>query len=380
MLILTFTTLLISSAMLRGQSTNGTILGGVKDSSGAAVPNAKVSVTNLQTNVAKTVQTDNLGNYEIPGLLPGTYQVLVEAEGFKTSLQRGFLLDARATVRVDASLVIGAVQTKIEVTGTTPAITTENSTIADELSAEEVKHLPLNFRGTYSGGAIFLVSTLPGVQTDNGYNLTLAGGHTSMNDLTVDGFSIMSNRFNNGITQLLPSTESISEVSVTSELGNAEIGQVGQISFIGHGGTNTYHGSLFDYFQNDALDAVPLFATQKAQKRANDFGGALGGPVRFPGYDGKNRTFFFVDWESNRNHTSNSIVEGVPTAEMRSGNFSALCNSYDASGICNSPTGTTLQNPFTGQPYPNNTIPQNQLNPVSQKVLTTFYPQPNFNS
>ncbi len=380
MLVLTCVSLLLSTAALRGQSTNAEILGMVKDSTGASITNAKVSANNIQTNLGKTVLTNNLGSYEIPGLLPGTYEVLIEAEGFKSSLQRGFVLEARATVRVDATLVVGSVQTKMEVTGTTPAITTENSTIADELSAEEVKDLPLNFRGTYSGGAIFLVSMLPGVQTDNGYNLTLAGGHTSMNDLTVDGFSIMSNRFNNGITQLLPSTEAISEVSVTSELGNAEIGQVGQISFIGHGGTNTYHGSLFEYFQNDALDAIPLFATKKAQKRANDFGGALGGPVRLPGYSGKDRTFFFFDWESNRNHTSNSIIEGVPTPEMRAGNFSALCGSYDVNGICNSPTGVTLNNPFTGQPYPNNTIPQSQLNAVSLNVLNTFYPQPNFNS
>ncbi len=373
--------LLICTGALKAQSTNGTVLGTVKDSSGGAVPAAQVAVINSETNVGKTVLTDNDGSYEILGLLPGTYDVRVEAKGFASSVQRGFVLSARASIRVDVTLNVGSLTTKVEVTGDTPMITTENGTIANHLSTEEVKDLPLNFRGTYSGGAIFLVSMLPGVQTDNGYNLTLAGGHTSMNEVTVDGFSIMSSRFNNGITQLLPSTETISEISVTSELGNAEVGQVGQISFIGHGGTNTYHGSLFEYFQNDALDAVPLFAQGKAQKRANDFGGAIGGPVRLPGYHGTDRTFFFFDWESNRNHTSNSIVEGVPTADMRGGNFSALCSSYDSSGVCNSLTGITLRNPFTGQPYPKNTIPPAQINSVSQNVLNTFYPPaPNFNS
>ena len=369
---------LASVSMLNAQSTDGTIRGTVKDSSGAAIAAAEVMVTNADTNIAKTAVTDKFGDYEVPGLLPGKYDVRVAAKGFEVSIQRGFVLDTRAEVRVDASLLVGSVQTKIEVAATTPAVTTENGTISEELNTEEVKDLPLNFRATYTGGSIFLVSMLPTVQTDNGYNLTLSGGHTSMNEVTMDGFSLMSNRYNNGITQLLPSTEEISEISVTSELGNAEIGQVGQISFIGRGGTNVYHGALFEYFQNDALDAVPLFATQKAQKRANDFGGDFAGPVRFPHFNGKDRTFFFFDTEINRNHTSDSIVEGVPSVDMRNGNFSALCDSYGSNGVCDSPTGITLTNPFTGQPYPMNTIPA--INSVSQKVLNTFYPLPNYNS
>jgi hypothetical protein len=370
----------VSSSVLSAQSTDGTILGTVKDASEAAIADAQVTVTNAETGIAKTAVTNKFGDYEVPGLLPGKYDVEVSSKGFQTSVQRGFFLETRAIVRADATLQVGATQTKVEVNSASPVITTENATISEGFETEEIKDLPLNYRATYSAGAIFLVSLLPTVQTDNGYNLTLAGGHTSMNEVTMDGFSIMSNRFNNGITQLLPSTESISEINVTSELGDAEIGQVGQISFIGHGGTNQYHGSLFEYFQNDALDAVPLFQTEKAKLRANDFGGALGGPIRFPGYNGKDRTFFFFDTEFNRNNTSNSIVEGVPTPDMRNGNFSALCSTYSASGVCNSPTGITLVNPFTGLPYPMNTIPTGQINTVSQNILNTFYPQPNFNS
>ena len=375
-----FLCLLVSSPTLNSQSTDGTILGTVKDTSEAAIADAQVTVTNAETGIAKTAVTNKFGDYEVPGLLPGKYDVEVSSKGFQTSVQRGFLLETRAIVRVDVTLQVGAIQTKVEVNSASPVITTETATISEGFETEEIKDLPLNYRATYSAGAIFLVSMLPTVQTDNGYNLTLAGGHTSMNEVTMDGFSIMSNRFNNGITQLLPSTESISEINVTSELGDAEIGQVGQISFIGHGGTNQYHGSLFEYFQNDALDAVPLFQTEKAKLRANDFGGALGGPIRFPGYNGKDRTFFFFDTEFNRNNTSNSIVEGVPTSDMRNGNFSALCSTYNASGVCNSPTGITLVNPFTGLPYPMNTIPTGQINTVSQNILNTFYPQPNFNS
>ena len=357
--------LLVTPQLLRAQSTNGAILGTVKDPSGAAIPHAQVTVTDEQTNLSKTARAGSLGDYEAPDLLPGTYDVSVEAHGFKKSMQRGFVLSSRAILRIDATLEVGAGTTTIDVTGSTPAITTENATISEHEGAEVVTDLPLNFRATNTGGAIGLVSMVPGVQVDNSFNPTMGGNHQAMNDLTMDGFSIASVRYNNAESRLLPSTEEVAEVSVTSELGNAEIGQIGQMSFVGRGGTNAYHGSAFEYIQNDALDAIPLFETSKATKRANDFGGAFGGPVRFPGYNGKDRTFFFFDWESNRNHTSSAIVEGVPTVEMREGNFSGL-------------SGVTLTNPFTGQPYASNTLPA--INAVSANILSTFYPTPNFNS
>ena len=351
---------------LTAQSTNGAILGTVKDTSGAPIPSAQVSVTNEQTNLSKTVATGTMGDYEAPDLLPGTYDVSVEVRGFKKSVQRGFVLSSRVILRVDATLQVGAVTTVVQVTGTTPAITTENATISEHQDIKVANDLPLNFRATNTGGSIGLVSMVPGVQVDNGFNPTLAGNYSGMNDLTMDGFSIMTVRYNNADSRLLPSTEEVAEVSVTSELGNAEFGQVGQMSFVGRGGTNQYHGALFEYFQNDAMDAIPLFETLKATKRANDFGGVLGGPVRFPGYNGRDRTFFFFDWESDRDHTSSAIVEGVPSLLMREGNFTEL-------------SGTTLTNPFTGQPYnPSNIIPA--INSVSASIMNTFYPKPTFNS
>jgi hypothetical protein len=253
----------------------------------------------------------------------------------------------------------------VSVTATTPTITTENATISEHQSLEVGEDLPLNFRATNSAGAISLVTMVPGVQVDNSFNPTMGGNHAAMNDLTIDGFSISSVRYNNAESRLLPSTEEISEVSVTSELGNAEIAQVGQMSFVGKGGTNSYHGSGFEYFQNDALDAIPLFVNSKAVKRANDFGGSFGGPVRFPHYNGKDRTFFFFDWESNRDHTSAAIVEGVPTDMMREGNFTGV-------------SGLSLINPVTGLAYsPANIVP---INTVSQNVMNTFYPKANYNS
>ena len=121
---------------------------------------------------------------------------------------------------------------------------------------------------------------------------------------------------------MFPSTEQIAEVKVTSELATAEYGQVGDVTFVTKGGTNQYHGSLFEYFQNDALDATPDFANGKPKKRDNTFGGSFSGPVWIPKiYNGKDRTFFFFDWEGNRQHSAAPVTNNVPTAAMRGGRF-----------------------------------------------------------
>lgn len=370
--------ILVNPALLQCQSTNGTILGNIKDPSGAVVAGAQVSATNTRTNIKKTTQTDKNGNFQFPDLLPGTYDIEVQAAGFKTWIVTNISLNARSIFRADASLHVGSVENAIEVPASAAPITTDTGTVAEQLASKEIQDLPINFRGTFTGGSYWLVADLPGVQVSPGSGYTIAGSHQSMNEISVDGFSITNNRYNNPTAELLPSAETLSEIKVTSEGENAEYGQVADISFISHGGTNQYHGSLFEYLQNNSFDATPLFAIKTPPKHANDFGGSLGGPLRFPGYNGKDSTFFFFDWESNRFHSSNVIVQGVPTVPMRSGDFSSLCSTYNSNGICTDPNGKQLTNPFTGQPYPNNVLPS--VNSVSQAVLNTFYPLPNFNS
>ncbi len=376
--------LILAGAPAVAQSTYGTLLGTVKDASGAVVPKANVVVTEVETNISKSATTDNLGDYEIPNLLPGTYDVSVAAQGFKKFVQRGVPLDPRATVRVDAKLEVGQVQTEVQVTGAPPVITTETGTVSDVEKNQQISQLPTNYRGT-STSPLNVITTIPGVQVDPGgatgpNSISISGSHPAQNEVSVDGFSVTSPRFNGPLVEMFPSTEEIAEVKITSQLAPAEYGQVGDISFVGRGGTNDYHGSLFEYLQNDALDAIPAFANGKPKKRDNTFGGAIGGPVRLPHYNGRNRTFFFFDWESNRQHASSAVTQRVPTQAMLNGNFSALCSSYSSGGVCTDPGGIQLVNPFTGQPYPNNQIPSSQFNAVSQKVLSTFYPAPNFSN
>jgi hypothetical protein len=373
--------LALSAASALAQSTYGTLLGTVKDATGAVVPDASIVVTEVTTNNNKTGVANARGDYEIPNLLPGSYEISVSAPGFKKFVRRGVLLEPRAEVRVDASLEVGATETAVEVMAAAPVITTETATVSDVEKSQELSQLPINFRGV-STTPLNAISTIPGIQVDSGgatggNAISIAGNHPAQNEFTVDGFSVTSPRFNGPTTEMFPSTEQISEIKVTEQLAAAEYGQIGDVSFIGKSGTNQYHGSLFEYFQNDKLDAIPGFANGKPKKRANTFGGSIGGPVRLPKFNGKDHTFFFFDWEGNRQRSATPITDSVPTSAMRSGDLSALCGSYDSAGVCTDPKGSQLVNPFTGSPFPNNKIPNGMLNPVSQKVLSTYYPNPN---
>jgi hypothetical protein len=358
-------TLLFCSGLALGQSTFGTLIGIVTDQSGGVVPGATVIVTHLATDTVRRATTDSSGRYELPNLLPGTYNVAVRASGFKELIQKSIPLDPRAIVRVNAVLQIGAATTRLEVTARRPVITTETATVSDIETNYQIERLPINTRA-YSTTPLNIITTLPGVQVDSGgvlgAGIMLAGSGPSQSEFSVDGFSTVDVRSNHDDVDAYPSTEAIAEVKVTPELASAESMGMGQVQFFTKSGGNQFHGSLFEYLQNDALDAIPAFAHGKPKVDDNDFGGSISGPVRLPYYNGKDRTFFFFDWESNRQHSATPITENVPTLAMRTGDFSALL-----------PT-TQLVSPFTGQPYPNNQIP---INPTSANFLKTFYPLPN---
>ena len=294
----------LSAGSVMAQSTYGTLLGTVRDATGAVVPQASITVTEIATNISKTGVANERGDYEIPNLLPGTYEIAVSASGFKKFIRRGVLLEPRAEVRVDAALEVGGTETIVEVIAAAPVITTETATVSDTEKSQELTQLPINFRGV-STSPLNAITNIPGVQVDSGGALggnaiSIAGNHPAQNEFTVDGFSVSSPRYNGPLTEMFPSTEQISEIKVTEQLAPAEYGQVGDVSFVGKGGTNQYHGSLFEYFQNDKLDAIPAFANGKPKKRANTFGGSIGGPVRLPKFNGRDHTFFFFDWEGNR--------------------------------------------------------------------------------
>jgi len=269
--------LLAAALMLPAQSTFGTILGTVTDASGAVVPSAKVTVTNLGENTTIKLQTDAQGNYEALNLKAGTYQVTVEAAGFKTFQAAQVPLAARQVVRVNATLEVGAVTESVLVQALAPVITTDTQTITASLDTRGVLELPLNFRGAGSTSPYRVLAFLPGVQSDDSFNLSVQGAIPAQSEFTLDGISTVSVTGHSPLPEIYPSAEGIAEMKVQGVGGNAEFGQIGDITTTSRGGSNEFHGSLFEYLQNRALDAIPFGATSNPQKVANTFGGSLGG-------------------------------------------------------------------------------------------------------
>ncbi len=343
------------------QSTFGTILGTVKDASGAVVPNATLKITNLDENTTRETSTNGNGDYSLLNALPARYSVTVSANGFETFTVTDLTLTARETLRVDASLKIGQMSQVVTVESTSQGvIATDSQTIQASLDPQK---MPVNVRAAGNTSPYNVIQMLPGVQSDNSGNFSIQGGVPSQTQYSLDGISITDVTGNSPLSNAFPSTESIAEIRVQGVGNPAEYGQVGDITTVSKSGSNEFHGDLFWYSQNAALNATGFGSTTKNHLVANDFGVSAGGPVILPHlYHGKDKTFFFGTYEGFRFPKSSTLQNTVPTQAMRNGDFSA--------------EGVTITDPSTGQPYANDTIPQSQISPVAQKFLSLF-PLPN---
>ena len=287
---------LASTFSAHAQSTFGSIRGTIQDSSGAFIPGAMVTVHSLDENFDRQVTTNDSGDFVVENLKAGRYQLTAHHEGFSDSVIGSVSLQARQDLRVPITLTIAAQSTSVVVNATADQINTENATLSDSKDNQLITELPLNNRATTTSplGALALS---PNVQQDSSGNIALGGASSSMVNFSVDGISTANVRQNGALQDAYPSQEGIAAVQVTSFNNNAEFSQVGDVTFTTKSGTNQYHGSLFEYLQNDALDADPYGFSGKAPKHFNTFGGSLGGPVTIPHlYNGKDKTFFFLDW------------------------------------------------------------------------------------
>jgi hypothetical protein len=355
------------SVPLMGQSTFGAIVGVVTDSSGGAIPGALIEVTNTDENVSRSAPTNGQGGYEVINLKPGRYRIVAKKEGFGTVQLSELVLDARQERRADITLSVATATQAVDVTASASVVNTENATITDSKGFAEVTELPINYRGATTSPLGALVA-VPGVQQDSNGALSINGGMPAMIDFSLDGVSTINVRNNGANSNMYPSSELLSEFRVSSVNNNAEFAEVGDVTVTTKSGSNEFHGSLFEYFQNAALDATTYGATEKQRKVWNTFGGSLGGPVWIPKlYNGKNKTFFFADYETNRHPGSTLEQYSVPTAAMRTGNLNDL-------------PGPAAVDPLTGLLFPNNQIPSNRISSVSAKLLSEVYPLPNFDS
>ena len=346
------------------QSIQGSILGSVRDSTGAAIPNAQVVITDTDTAVSTTVKTDASGDYQALDLTADHYRVQVSATGFETTRVNSLTLTARQQLREDVTLKLGNVGQEITVgSGDAGVIATDTPSIDASLPAIEVQDLPANYRASVNGTSpLDIIQVLPGVQADNSGNFSVQGGLPFQTEVSVDGVTVQNTTSNVPLADAFPSGDSISELRVDGVLNNAEFGQPGQVTAITKSGTNRLHGTTFYYHQDSGEQAKPFGALTKPKLVTNDFGGSIGGPVVFPKlYNGHNRTFFFGTYEGYRSPRTEVEQYSVPTVAMKAGNFSGV------QGV------QPLRDPFTGGVYPNETVP---VNPAAAAFLGLF-PNPN---
>ena len=347
---------------LRAQSTAASLLGTVRDSSGATVPNAVVRLQNVDTNATRNELTDQDGNYQFSSVDVGTYHVTIEAVGFQKVEFTTFALAARETKRLDSVVNVASQAMTVNVEdAATAAIQTDTSNIAETKTGRELVELPIAITSRASGSTspMSTLTTQPGVQTDANGGISVAGALPTMLSVTIDGISSMGPRTNGPLTELFPSFNSIEEIRVGQVINPAEFSGVADITTISKSGTNTYHGGLFENFQNNILNASNTFSHTTPTLKMNDFGFYFSGPVTFPKiYNGHDRTFFFVSYEGLQLPRELVQVESVPSLAMRNGDLSA----------------------FSGQltGFPGNKIPQSQISPLAAKSLGLLYPLPNY--
>ena len=359
------------------------ITGTIKDASGAVVPGAGVSVINEDTGIRWEAKTNEAGNYMVPLLQPGHYRVQVQNEGFRSLSRAGIRLEVAQTARLDFTLEVGSTAESIDVTDTAPLLDTGTNAIGGLVDPVRIENLPMKGRNSNS-----LLMLVPGVRAtratmvqpvlESHYQFfSINGSRPNQSQFTLDGGNNTNLTFNG--PEYSAQVEAVQEFRVQTSNFSAEYANSagGIINVVTKGGTNQFHGSLFEYFRNDALMATDFFSNLAGRKkpvfRYNQFGGTLGGPVI------KNRTFFFFGYEGLRMKTPSVVTTSVPTALQKAGDFSRTLASTGQLITVYDPL-TTRPNPsspgaFIRTAFPGNVIPRERLNPVSMKVQT-YYPAP----
>ncbi|HVN03383.1 MAG TPA: carboxypeptidase-like regulatory domain-containing protein [Bryobacteraceae bacterium] len=382
------------ATLLQAQVDTGTILGTVRDASGAVVPGVKVTISNEGTLFTQTTTTSASGNYVFTPLRIGTYTIAVEQPGFKKERRTGQQLNIQQQLVVDFILQPGEVSTTVDVTGQAPVLQTENGSVGQVVGTQSVNDLPLNGRN-YTFLARLTAGVNPGQPEGRGLNANgwfeANGTRADQNNYMLDGIDNNSNSvdFLSGAAYVLkPPIDALAEFKLQTNSFSAEFGRAGGavLNASLKSGTNEFHGSLWEFLRNDALDAADFFenatGSKKGAFRQNQFGATLGGPIF------KNKTFFFGDYEGTRIRQQVPETATVPTqSEISSGytNFSDLVSlqsgqltdatgkSYPLGTIFDPGSTTSIGNgQYVRTPFPGNTIPASRMDPNSLKLMQLF--------
>ena len=406
--VLFATALLAFARPSYAQANLGSVQGQVQDKQHAAVPDSQLTLTNEQTAVAQKAVSGSSGTFSFLNITPGTYTLAAEAKGFAKSVQQHIIVGVGTAVTNNVVLSPGQVAEVVTVEADAAHVDTETSEIGTTITPGEIKDLPVSLNADMRNPLNFVVLT-PGVAgsepgSSPDYRLHFSGSVSYADEVYIDGVPIMETNLAGNITNNHPPIDAISEFRVINNNQTAQYGLAsGIVSFAFASGTNSYHGSLFEFLQNDALDAAgyvtDALGLKKAPLKQNEFGGTFGGPVRIPGlYKGRDKTFFFFDYTEFRFRPSanNATLTTYPTP-FRTGNFSALLGPQvtdPASGMpVLDPAGRpiyagAIYNPFSvhtvvgpdgnsyqvRDPFPGNIVPSgfSGLSAVSQTILNSF--------
>ena len=383
LMLFTLLTSCLVSKKMDAQNTTGTITGLLTDSTGAVVSGAKVTIENTGTAEKRMLTTDRSGDYTATLLLPGSYRVTSEKEGFKIDVRNDITLQVDQTVRVDIAMTVGSVSERVEVSANALTLDTDSASIGQVIERKQVNDLPLNGRSFVS-----LLFLEPGaVQTGGeqstfrygvGDAVSIGGGASASNSYTLDGTTITDTSYVTPAFNI--SVDAVEEFKTQSKNYSAEYGfGTNQVNLSTRAGTNALHGSVFEFIRNTAVDARDWFnfaPSPVAPLKQNQFGYSLSGPVIFPKiYSGRNKTFFFANYEGQRIRSQKTMNGFMPTSDELNGIFLL-------STITSNPNSPTIVDPTTGLPFSKNAagayvIPSSRFSRLGKLAASKLFALPN---
>jgi hypothetical protein len=360
-------TFLLAILPALAQVDSASVVGTVRDASGAVIPHATVTAIETGTNTTTRLQTDAAGNYSSSPLKIGSYKLVAEAAGFKSQTRTGIILQVQDRVRLDFEMEVGSVSENVTIKADVPVVQTETSSLGQVVNSHQMVDLPLNGRNYIDlAGLTAGVSRTEGTNGNAGGSFVANGTRGNLNNFVLDGVDNNSN--DSGQSVLRTNVDAIEEFKVQTNSYSAEFGRSGGavINAVIKSGSNTLHGSAFEFLRNSALDARGYFedpSQKKASFKQNQFGGTLGGPMK------QDKLFWFGDYQGTRISTPMSFISSVPTTAQRKGDFSGAGNNI----IFDPTTYNAATN--TRQPFANNRIPASSIVGISQNYMN-LYPAP----
>ncbi len=366
--------LVCAAGVAHGQGiSRGTITGSISDATGAVIPGVQVTVTNAATGDVRVVETNESGVYVVSAIPAGSYDITAELAGFDRQVLRDISLEAEQRLGVNLELQVGEVTTTVEVSGAAPVLDTESGEVSALIDSVQVAEMPINGRnwsqfGRLAAGVAAEATDQRGIGQEGNPLLAVHGTRTDKVRYAIDGIQNMDTGGQRGINNF-PPPEAIAEVKFLTSNFNAESGSYGGGvgNIVIKGGSQQFHGDFYDFLRNNVMDSANFFATEAAPLKLNHFGFTLGGPISFAGYnEDKTQTFFFTSISQYKRRGPSmrgaTFLARTPTAAMRQGDFTGQ---------------REVRDPDTGEPFPNNIIPSDRIDPNATLLLDSFYPLPN---